>query len=113
MLVVGAGGLTGCNDPRADAPTRARRGRIDHYVTMMRDREDEGPRRLAATSHLIERGARRHEAHLSRDLKRLAKWSQRDVQRWHERQPRYQADLKDLWDGNLERANEVIPRMFY
>ena len=113
MLVIGAGGLAGCGDSRAVAPTRARLERIDRYVTMMRDRKNEGPRRLAATSDLIERQTHRHEAHLSRDLKRVEKWSRRDIQRWYERQPRYRADLEDLWNGNLELADEIIPRMFY
>ncbi|MFH0981364.1 MAG: hypothetical protein V2A79_07490 [Planctomycetota bacterium] len=112
-LLVGSGGLAGCNDPRAVAPTRTRLERIDYYCTAARDRENEGPRRLAHMSHLIEDQAVRDDAHVRRDLKLLDEWSRRDVQRWHDRQPRYRADLMDAWDGNLEMANDVIPRMFY
>lgn len=112
-LVISVVSLGGCTDPRAEAPTRTRLDRINRYGRMVRDRENEGPRRLAASADLIERQSRQHDAYLRRDLKRLKDWSRRDIQRWHERQARYRADLEDLWDGNLELADETIPHMFY
>ena len=112
-FALGLGTLAGCSDPRAAGPTQTRVDRINRHVVRMREREDEGPARLAVSAELIQRQARWHDAHLRRDLTRLRTWHQRDRQRWHDRQPRYRADLEDFWDGNLELADEIIPRMFY
>ena len=112
-LLVGVGNLAGCNDPRAEAPSRTRLERINAYAEMMRDREDEGPGRVAYTLNLIEQQKQRSDEHLQRDLRRLDDWSRRDVQRWYDRQRRYRSDLLDMWDGNPDLADEMIPRMFY
>jgi len=112
-LLIGLGTLAGCNDPRAEAPSRTRIDRINGYAKMMRDREAQGHRRVAHTLDLIERQNRRSDEHLRRDLRRLNRRSHYDIQRWHDRQPRYRSDLLDMWDGNPDLANEMIPRMFY
>ncbi len=111
--VIGVGSLAGCNDPRAVRPTQTRLARIDQYCALIRDRENEGPRRLRHTSDLISDQYDRDVAHLQRDLGYLDKWSRYDLRRWHDRQPRYRADLTDYFDGNLELANETVPHLFY
>ncbi|MCK4658424.1 MAG: hypothetical protein KAV82_02790 [Phycisphaerae bacterium] len=112
-LVIILAGLGGCTDPRAEAPTQVRLDRIKAYGGMMRDRENQGPERLAATVKLIEEQIERDAAHLDRDLSFLQKWSRRDRRRWNQRQARYRADFLDQLDGNPQLANDMIPRMFY
>ena len=107
------GGITGCADPRAVAPTRARLNKIDTDLTRFVEREQDGPRRLAEMEDLVEKDRRWHDELLARDLKRVKSWSEGDCQRWQERQPVYRADLADQLDGNLKQAYDTIPRLFY
>ena len=113
VLLAAGAGLPGCHDPRATRATQTRLARIEHYGNEFRDREAEGSDRLKHSSDLIAQQAQREREHFARDLRYLDRWARDDVQRWYDRQPRYRADLVDMFDGNLPLANEIYPRMLY
>ncbi len=111
--VVGAAALGGCTDPRAQGPTQVRMAQINAYMKMASEREDESSKRLLAITQMIDSQDRRRDDRLQRDVKRLEKSWNRDVKRWYGRQFRYRSDLKDMWDGDPDRADKMVPRMFY
>lgn len=113
LLVMSLLASSGCADPRFDRASQKRMARIHQRVGDWRQREAQGPPRLAGMQTRVVQSLDRHRDRFQKDIVYVNAVMQREIDRWPARRRRQAQFVRDYLDGDIQRADRTIPRLIY
>jgi hypothetical protein len=110
--IVGAA-MAGCEQPEAQIRSERRNQHMRDTIRTLERREAQSPQKLAATWDEFERRQERDVQRNAENPELIRSAWQRDVDRWNEYQPVYDAEIDKQLRGDPERIDEIWPRLLY